>query len=175
MLCHDVEVVYRLNPYYTFRKFNQIGPSTWHADFENHSNQTSLQVNLQVSDDAVSGMSVQYDQGIKKRTIFTVEPTSSGSKLILTDDYENLAINEREQRLAEVDKSLAAWGESLRMYCLRYKRWSWLPGWKWYIRRLWIPMKPSSRRIVWLLYLISLAEFVFFLFVLLIYLIEQNN
>jgi hypothetical protein len=36
-------------------------------------------------------------------------------------------------------------------------------------------MKPSARRIVWLLYLITVAEFFFFLFVMLIYLIEQNK
>ncbi len=49
------------------------------------------------------------------------------------------------------------------------------PGWRWYIRRVWVPMKPSARRIVWLLYLITVVEFFFFLFVLLIYLIEKNQ
>jgi hypothetical protein len=37
-----------------------------------------------------------------------------------------------------------------------------------------MPMKPSARRIVWFIYLITAAEFFFFLFVLLIYVIEQN-
>ena len=36
-------------------------------------------------------------------------------------------------------------------------------------------MKPASRRIVWLLYLISVAEFFFFLFVLLIWWIEYGR
>jgi hypothetical protein len=172
-VCQAVEALYRLNPYYTFSKFNQTGPTSWYAEFENHSNQANLQVNLEVSQGAASGISVQYDQGIKKRTVFTIEPAASGSTLMLVDDYEGLTATEREQRLGEVDKSLAAWGEALRVYCLRLKRWSWLPGWQWYIRRLWLPMKPASRRIVWWLYLISLAEFFFFLFVMLIYLIEQ--
>lgn len=73
-----------------------------------------------------------------------------------------------------MDKSLQAWGVALRAYFLRLKRWSWLPGWRWYMRRVWVPMKPSSRRIAWLLCLITAVEF-FFLFVLLIYLIEQQN
>ena len=63
----------------------------------------------------------------------------------------------------------------MRKYCLRLKRYSRLPGWRWYIRRVWIPMKPSGRRIVWLLALISLVEFAFFCFVLLIWVIEKNQ
>lgn len=174
-VCQDIEVLYRLNPYFVFKQFKQTGPATWHADFENHSTQTTMQVNLHVLHETkASGITVSYDQGIKKRTVFSIEPTASGSNLILTDDYEGLTAEEREQRLAEVDKSIIAWGEALRLYLLRLKRWSWLPGWQWYIRRLWIPMKPSSRRIVWLLCLISLAEFLFFLFVLVIYLVEHS-
>ncbi|HLD14446.1 MAG TPA: hypothetical protein VJB18_07005, partial [Burkholderiales bacterium] len=92
-----------------------------------------------------------------------------------TDDYDRLSEAERAQRVAEVDKSLSAWGEALRTYFLRLQRWSWLPGWRWYLRRVWVPMKPSARRIVWLLYLITVVEFFFFLFVLLIYLIEKNS
>ncbi len=174
VVCQDVEALYRLNPYYVFKQFNQTGANNWYADFENHSNQTNLQTNLVVSQESVPGLTVQYDHGIKKRTVFTIEPTISGSKLILTDDYEVLSPTEREQHLEEVDKSLAAWGETLRLYCLRLKRWSWLPGWRWYIRRVWIPMKPASRRIVWLLCVITFVEFLFFLFVLMIYQIEHS-
>jgi len=173
-VCQDIEVLFRLNPYYSFKKFSQSGPATWSADFENHSNQTSNQLELTVSRDHARAISVQYSQGIKKRTVFAIEPAGPVSKLVLTDDYEGLTAAEREQRLAEVDKSLAAWGEALRVYCIRIKRWSWLPGWRWYIRRVWIPMKPSARRIVWWLFLISVAEFFFFLFVMLIYVIEQG-
>ena len=63
----------------------------------------------------------------------------------------------------------------MRVYFKRMKRWSWLPGWRWYIHRVWVPMKPSARRIVWLLYLITVAEFFFFLFVLLIFVLEQDR
>jgi hypothetical protein len=56
---------------------------------------------------------------------------------------------------------------------MRLQRYSRVPGWRWYIRRLWIPMKPSARRIVWLLAIISLVEFAFFCFVLLIWVVEQ--
>jgi hypothetical protein len=42
------------------------------------------------------------------------------------------------------------------------------------MRLVWVPMKPSARRIVWLLYLITLAEFFFFLFVALIWWLEHR-
>lgn len=174
-LSRDVEILFRLNPYYYFNVWRQTGPDTFHVEFENKSNQLRQSLDLHVAHEDGRGLTVAYSGGIKKHTAFTIEPATGGSRLTVTDDYNLLPVAEREQRQAEVDKSLKAWAESLRVYFLRLKRWSWLPGWRWYIRRIWIPMKPSSRRIVWLLYLITVAEFFFFLFVLLIYVIEQNK
>ena len=174
-LCRDIEAVFRLNPYYYFDVWRQTGPNAFHAEFENQSNQTRQVLNLSVTQGPRRGITVTYHGGIKKRTVFTIEPVLEGSRITITDDYERLPETEREQRKAEVDKSLAAWAEALRLYFLRLRRWSWMPGWRWYIRRVWMPMKPSARRIVWFIYLITVAEFFFFLFVLLIYLIEQNN
>jgi hypothetical protein len=174
-LCRDAEVLFRINPYYYFTSIKRTGPQSYHAEFENKSNLQQVVADFDVTPGPGQGMTVNYRQGLKKRTYFTIEPHESSSRLVIADDYESLPEAERETRLAEVDKSLQAWGEALRLYFLRLKRWSWLPGWRWYIRRVWIPMKPSARRIVWLLYLITIVEFVFFLFVLLIYLIEQNK
>jgi hypothetical protein len=42
------------------------------------------------------------------------------------------------------------------------------------MRRVWVPMKPSARRIVWLLYLITVVEFFFFVFVALIWWLEHR-
>jgi hypothetical protein len=174
-LCRDIEAMFRLNPYYYFDVWRQTGPDAFHVEFENQSNKTRQTLNLGVTPASGHGVTVAYDQGIKKRTVFSIEPAPNGSRLTITDDYERLPETEREQRKAEVDKSLAAWAEALRLYFLRLRRWSWLPGWRWYIRRVWMPMKPSARRIVWFIYLITVAEFFFFLFVLLIYLVEQGN
>ncbi|OGI50960.1 MAG: hypothetical protein A3A87_04165 [Candidatus Muproteobacteria bacterium RIFCSPLOWO2_01_FULL_60_18] len=167
--------MFRVNPYFFFDEWRQTGPDAFHAEFENQSSQTRQMLDLRVTQGPGRGMTVTYNGGIKKRTVFTIEPTPEGSRMIITDDYDLLPAAERERRQSEVDKSLKAWAESLRLYFLRLKRWSWLPGWRWYLRRVWIPMKPSARRIVWLIYLITVAEFFFFLFVLLIYLIEQKN
>jgi hypothetical protein len=174
-LCRDIESLFRVNPYYYFDVWNQTGPDAFHAEFENQSNMTRQTLGLEVTPGPGHNLTVAYDQGIKKRTVFTIEPAPDGSRLTITDDYERLPETEREQRKTEVDKSLAAWAEALRLYFLRLRRWSWVPGWRWYIRRVWMPMKPSARRIVWFIYLITVAEFFFFLFVLLIYLIEQGS
>lgn len=175
-LCRDIEALLRINPYYTFANWKQTGSANFHAEFENHSNQQQVTVDLDVSPGKGPGdQIVSYRQGLKKRTFFSIEAHEQGSRLVIVDDYESRPEAEREARLAEVDKSLPAWGEALRLYFLRLRRWSWVPGWRWYMRRVWMPMKPSSRRIAWMLYLITLVEFLFFLFVLLIYLIEQNK
>ncbi len=173
--CRDVEALFRVNPYLYFSVWRQTGPSSYHAEFENQSNQQKVAVDFDVTAGPGSGLTVNYANGLKKRTIFAIEPAAKGSRLTITDDYEGLSAEERAARTAEADKSLHAWGVALRAYFLRQKRWSWLPGWRWYIRRVWVPMKPSARRIVWLLYLITVVEFFFFLFVLLIYLIERQN
>jgi hypothetical protein len=174
-LCRDTEALIRVNPYYYFASLKATGAASYHATFENQSNQQQVTVDFDITTGPGQGVTLNYRQGLKKRTFFTIEPYESGSRLLIVDDYESLPEAERGARLAEVDKSLQAWGEALRLYFLRLKRWSWIPGWRWYIRRAWIPMKPSARRIVWMLYLITVVEFLFFLFVLLIYLIEQNK
>jgi hypothetical protein len=174
-LCRDIEALFRLNPYYYFDVWRQTGPDAFHIELENQSNKTRQALGLDITPGPGHGVTVTYDQGIKKRTVFTIDPTLNGSRLTITDDYERLPETERVQRQAEVDKSLTAWAEALRLYFLRLRRWSWLPGWRWYIRRVWMPMKPAARRVVWFIYLITVAEFFFFLFVLLIYAIEQGD
>lgn len=174
-ISRDVEALFRVNPYYYFDSWRRTGPDSFHAELENHSNKTRQSLEMNVMPGPGHGLTITYSGSIKKRTVFTIEATREGSRMTITDDYDLLPPAEREKRRSEVDLSLKAWGESLRLYFLRIKRWSWLPGWHWYLRRVWIPMKPSSRRIVWLIYLITVAEFFFFLFVLLIYVLEQNN
>lgn len=174
-LCRDVEAIFRVNPYWYFENWEQTGPATYHAEFENQSIPQRVAIDFEVVPGSGQGCTVNYRHGIKKRTVFTIEPFEQGSRLTITDDYECLPEPDRSVRIHEVDKSLPAWGEALRRYFMRHRRWSWLPGWRWYMRRVWVPMKPSARRITWIIYLISVAEFFFFLFVLLIYVIEQNK
>jgi hypothetical protein len=166
-LLRDTEVLLRLNPYYHFRELRETGINSFHAAFENQSNNQQLEVDVSVESGPADGMTLRYHSGIKRRTIVSIEPFERGSYVVLTDDYAGLSETERKEREAEVDKSLVAWGEAVRVYLLRIRRYSWIPGWRWYIRRVWIGMKPNQRRIVWLLYLITIVEFFFFLFVIL--------
>lgn len=173
-LCRDIEAMFRVNPFYYFKSWTKIGPADYSLEFENQSNQTNNAVKVRVTA-AADGFTVTYDQGLKKRTVFSLEATTGGSKLTITDDYEAIPESERAQRLLEVDRSLQAWGEALQLYFQRHKRWAWLPGWCWYMRRVWIPMKPSARRIVWMLYLITAAEFAFFVLLILIWWSESRG
>lgn len=174
-LCRDIEAIFRVNPYLHFKSWERTGENRYRTEFRNESNKQDVAVEMRVQAVPGLGFAVEYAQGIKKRTVFTIEQGEGGSRLMIADDYEGLSETERERRADEVDKSLLAWGEALRAYFLRFRRYRWMPGWRWYIRRMWIPMKPSARRIVWLLWLITVVEFAFFLFVLLIYVLEQNR
>ena len=69
----------------------------------------------------------------------------------------------------------AAWGQAIFDYLRRHQRWAWIAPWRWYMRRVWVPMKPSARRIVWLLILITMVEFLFFVFVALIWWLEHRS
>jgi hypothetical protein len=175
LACGDVEVLLRVNPYYTFHAWSRGGPDTYAVDLENGSNETRSTFSFHVERNGPGMLSICYSGGLKKRTVFTIEPATVGSRLTITDDYDRLPEQERQQRVGEVDRSLVAWRDALRAYFLRMKRWSWLPGWRWYLQRVWIPMRPSARRIVWLLYLFTIAEFIFFLFVMLIYVTEHAD
>lgn len=174
-LCRDVEAIVRANPFLTFSVWRQIGPNAYHVEFENESNGQNVALDFEVLPEPDRGLTLRYAGGIKKRTVLVVEPLERGSRLVIVDDYEGLPEEERQARAAEVDRSLAGWGNALRKYFIRIRRWSWVPGWRWYIRRVWVPMKPSARRIVWLIYIITVAEFAFFLFLILIWVIEQNR
>ena len=165
----------RINPYYYFKTWRQTGPNAYRIEFENQSNQQQVSLDIETQDGPGPGLTVNYSQGIKRRTVFSIEPFDLGSTLVVTDDYEHLPEAERSRREAEIDKSLVAWGDGLRMYLIRWRRYGWIPGWRRYIRRWWIPMKPSGRRIVWLLSLIAVVEFFFFLFVILLWVIEHPD
>lgn len=173
--CRDLEALLRLNPFWVFEEWHQESADVFRARFRNESNQQDYDGTLRHEPGPGAGFTIHYDRGLKRRTVFLIDGNDSGCRLTVVDDYEGPSAEERAQRAAEVDRSMMAWGRALRRYFTWLKRWSWLPGWRWYLRRVWIPMRPSARRIVWLLYVITLAEFVVFLFVLLIYSIERTK
>jgi len=174
-LCRDYEAIFRVNPYLVFSRWTRTGADSAHVELENLSNNQQLSLDLTVEGTPPQRVIVRYAQGIKRETVFAIEATDTGSRLTIADDYGHLNEDEKRERETEVDRSLQAWGEALFTYFGRQRRWRWLPGWRWYMRRVWIPMKPAARRIVYILCWITVAEFVFFLFVLAIWLIEHRS
>lgn len=175
LFCDDLERLYRINPQLEFSAWRRTGPDAWHAEFRNLSNGRESVLDLvreRVADDVFR---VDYAQGMKTSTWFRIEPAGQGSTLTITDDYTRLPRAERERRLNEVDHSLTAWGRGLYDYLRLERRWGWLPPWRWYMRRLWVPMKPMARRISWMLIVINSAFFGLFLFVALIFWLEQRT
>lgn len=171
--CGDLERLFRINPALQFRAWQATGPDRYHAEWRNLSNGRDESLDLQVVAESDAAFRVDYAAGLKALTRFAVEPAPGGSLLTVTDDYGRVPEAERAARLDEVDRSLTHWGRGIHRYLQRQRRWGWFPPWRWFMRRLWLPMTPSARRIVWWLWVITLAEFAFFLFVLLIYVIER--
>lgn len=168
--CLDVERLFRINPYLELSTWSEVGANRYHMRWRNLSNQQFIEMGMRVEalDD---GLLAVYDSGLKQSTRFHVSPTDNGSTLTIIDDYGEVTEEEAVSRLAEVDKSLTAWGEALRAYLLQERRWGNFAPYRWY-RRLWLRLKPSTRRITMLLILFTLAEIVFLSFAVLIYRIE---
>jgi hypothetical protein len=171
----DVERLYRINGLLVFDEWSRIGEGRYRISAENLSNGRRLETELDV-EAAEDGITVRYSDGLRTATSFrVVRQSDAAANLVVTDDYSGTSLAQREERIAEVDKSLVAWGFYLRRYLRQWKRWSWVPGWKFYMRRVWQPMKPMGRRIAFLLFAVTAAEFVVFLFVLAIFVLELHK
>jgi hypothetical protein len=152
--CRDLERLYRINPYLEFREWRPTGPDAFATAFRNLSNQREFNLKLSYERGSAREFTVYYSPGIRRSTRFEIESAAGGSRLRITDDYSGALAPDTK----EVDRSLHAWGVALRQYLLRERRWGWCPPWRWYMRRVWVPMKPAARRITFMILLITLAE-----------------
>jgi len=155
----DVERLFRINPYLEFSKFEQTGDKRFHMAGRNSSQEQAFEFDEEFEVEPLAeGMRVHYKHGLKKTTTFQVEPAAQGSKLTIVDDYQGLSESERQARLAEVDQSIVTWAEYLQRYILTWKQWSWLAPWRWYMQRVWKRLKPTGRRIAYMLIWITVFE-----------------
>ncbi len=173
--CRDLERLYRINPLIEFRSWRQTGSKSYRAELINLSNSREMVLDLVREDLSEMEFRVDYAEGIKRCTWFRIGPRAHGSVLLIVDDYSRLPAAEREQRMDEVDRSLTAWGRGIYKYLELERRWGWFPPWRWYMRRMWVPMKPMARRISWMLIMINAVFFVLFLLVALVFWIEQGG
>lgn len=153
----DVERLLRINPLIEFRKFESNGENSYCFQARNLSNGRDIEVAFLVRGQP-DGICLDYEDGIKSRTRFEVERGPRHARLRVSDEYGAIPEDQRRQRLDEVDRSLNAWGRELHDYLRQWARWKWLPPWRWYMRRVWQPMRPSTRRIVYMIWMISLFE-----------------
>lgn len=152
----DLERLYRINPLYEIDLFEGMGPAEYHLVGRNLANGQTLDVTFDVMR-ADEGVVARHRSGLKSATSFRIETHGLTSRLVVTETYSG-SDDERRARLAEVDTSLNAWGRALHDHLRHWSRWSWLGPWRWYMRRVWQPMRPSARRVVYMLWVISLIE-----------------
>jgi len=152
--CGNVERLYRLNPFLEFASWTQDAPDRFHADVLNHSNGRRSAMRGRVTRTAPHALRVDYAEGLKTSTRFEIQPASAGSRLTITDEYGPAAA----AQAAAVDRSLHAWGVALKAHLERDRRWGWLPLYRRTVERVWLPMKPSARRITFLVLVIAIAD-----------------
>jgi hypothetical protein len=168
--CLDVERLYRINPYLEFRRWHATAGGAEVA-FRNLSNGRAFEAAFTFVPLSEFEFAVRYDCGIKRETRFRMEPHVRGSHLVITDVYRAGP----HPDLAEVDRSLHAWGTALREYLEREARWGRSRIWRWYMRRVWVPMKPSARRITYIILVVTLAEIALLALVMAIYWAERSG
>jgi hypothetical protein len=172
--CRDVERLYRINPCLEIADWRPVAGDGVRAAWRNTSNQQDAELDLRIKRESADAFEVAYSQGLKRCTRFALSLTVGGSRLTITDDYGGVPEVERARRVAEVDQSLVAWGWALHAYLRRERRWGRDAAYRWTMRRVWLPMKPSARRITTLLVLVAAAELLIILFVGFIWWIEHR-
>ncbi len=175
----DVERLFRINSQLVFENWQSLGNGEYQFEAKNLSNDKTVKTGFKAVREGDT-LTVTYKGGLKTATTFRLEPKPDGApggtvNLTITDDYSGTPADEREARIDEVDKSLIQWGRDLRLYLLMWKKWGWVPGWKWYKRRVWQPMQPMARRICTMLIMITILEFVVFLMVFVIFWLELDK
>ncbi len=171
----DVERLFRINSQLVFEGWQDMGGGEYRFEARNLSNGKTLKTRLK-AERTEDGLAVVYSDGLKTSTTFRIEDKPDGTAdLVVTDDYRGAPVAERQSRIDEVDRSLVQWGRDFHRYLRQWKRWSRVPGWAFYMRRVWQPMRPSARRICFLLFAITLAEFVMFLLVFLVFWLEMDK
>jgi len=171
--CNNIEILFRINPYLEIKLWENSTDNKYKLHAINHSQtpEFELKTDLEIST-TKNEIKLQYDSGIKSNTVFSIKNASKGSQLKITDSYHTNINHDNENYLDLVDKSLKNWGEEVQQFLIQLNRWRWLPLWRLYKFRIWLPMKPAARRITDMLLLVSVIEIFLITAVAIVYLIE---
>jgi len=170
--CGNLERLYRINPFLEFASWKQDTPDRFQAEVLNHSNGQRTVMAATVTRTSDRALRVDYTEGLKQSTRVEIQPAPAGSRLTITDEYGPTGAGARD---AAVDRSLHAWGVALKAYLERDRRWGWIPLLRWYMQRVWLPMKPAARRITFLVLVIGLADVILVALGFAIYWIESGR
>lgn len=154
--CRQTEKLYRINPFLEIRAWQPSGDGRFRALLLNHSNDQQVDIDAWVSTESEHTWRIDFAAGAKRSTRFAIEPLPSGSRLTITDEYR--VDGGAVPTTAEIDRSLHAWGVAIKTYIERDRRWGWLPLYRFYMRRVWVPMTPAARRIMFLVLVIAVAD-----------------
>ncbi|MEW8023582.1 MAG: hypothetical protein ACH255_07860 [Candidatus Thiodiazotropha sp.] len=169
----DLERLFRINSLLEFERWESVASDRIFFEAINLSNGKHVKAELSV-EHIDGGLQINYDRLLKSSTSIQVEPSiTNGSNLTIIDDYSGTEESERRRRLDEVDRSLEQWGRDLHGFLRLWRRWSWLPPWRWYMQRVWQPMKPSARRITRWIVWITFAEMAVVLLLIAVLVLEQ--
>ena len=162
--CSDVECLIRINPMLEFKYLKRSGENKFDIKGRNISQDPAFEFEYSITVEPLQdGCRIVYSSGIKVSTLIKIESSSGAegkikSKITITDQYTSMTDEQREQSMGEVDKSLITWLNDIQRYLITWKKWSKFRFFRWYMRLVWQPMKPSGRRITYMLLWISLVE-----------------
>lgn len=155
----DVELLFRVNPYIEYDEFKQTSDRQFHMVGKNISQEEAFQFDETFDcEELDNGVRVSYQGGLKDTTTFLVEPAETGSKLTISDEYRKLDVAEKEARLGEVDQSIVNWAKDLQVFILNWQRWGKIWPYRWYMSKVWKKLKPTGRRIAYMLIWITVFE-----------------
>lgn len=154
----DLERILRLNSGLDIHEWQPLAEDRVRLRGHNLTNDRPILVEIRLYPEP-NGWRLEYAEGLKTETKLAIEAeVGNSARLRITDDYSGYPLQKRQAKLAEVDHSLPQWGRDLARYFKAWHRWSWFPPWRWFMHRVWIPMRPSARRITRLILWISLGE-----------------
>ena len=133
--CQDIERLFRINPMLEFNAWEKLSDNRYRMAVKNISQEQPFEIDVELE----------------------VEHQDDEIKLTLIDEY-GLSEAERNEKINEVDKSLVNWADYLQRYLIVWKKWSKHGWWRWYMKRIWQPMKPTGRRITYMFLWITLVE-----------------
>jgi hypothetical protein len=179
LFCQDVERLFRINPMLNFRKWQVLGPHCYRFSGQNVSQTVPFDFDLVMTVRQINdGVKIDYQHGLKTSTFVIIEPVEGNApwrtRLTIIDNYNAASQRVQRQQLHTVDKSITVWAEHLQRYLHSWQQWSHIGPWRWYMQKVWQPMKPAGRRITYILLWVAGVEFSLILFGMVIYYLENR-